>query len=203
MKLHLLLTVVAFAGGMAFQQQTGTKEKPVDWGENPMENPEFLKAMEAAAALRPEHAEIAKTAGTWDVENKMTMQPGAEPVSFSGTSTNRMVLGGRYLVEEYKSELMGMPFEGILILGYDNLADEYVSIWFDNMSTWPSIARGKKQTDGKVVQTGEMKDVLTPGGRPYRHVSWEEGDELRGTMYDTLPDGTEFVMMEMTYRRKK
>ncbi len=38
---------------------------------------------------------------------------------------------------------MGMPMEGLLLLGYDNISEEYWSIWMDNFSTWPAIARGK------------------------------------------------------------
>ncbi len=30
---------------------------------------------------------------------------------------------------------MGMPFEGMGIDGYDNLAKQYVSTWVDNMGT--------------------------------------------------------------------
>jgi hypothetical protein len=35
---------------------------------------------------------------------------------------NEMIMGGRYLMGSYKGEMMGMPFEGYSMTGYDNAA---------------------------------------------------------------------------------
>jgi len=203
MKLGITLIGLAFVGGMAFQEQKQDQQDPAtEWGDNPMENPEFLQAWMKSATPGDHHAELAKAAGDWKVDVKMRMDPTAEAVDTPAEANSKMILGGRYLVEEYKSSFMGMPFEGMLIQGYDNLTDEYFSIWLDSMSTWPLVARGKRQEDGKVVQVGQMRDVMTPEGRPYRHVSWEKDGKFHTEMYDTLPDGSEWMVMEMTYHRQ-
>jgi Protein of unknown function (DUF1579) len=174
-----------------------------DWGDDPMANPEFMAAWMAAATPGESHAEIAKAAGEWNVDQVMYMGPDQDGIPGKATTSSRMVLGGRVLIEEYNSEFQGMPMEGLLLLGYDNIQQEYWSIWLDNFSTWPSMVTGKRDADGKVNAKGLMHDISTPGGRPYRHVSWMEGDDTaRAEMFDSLPDGSEFKVMEFTYKRK-
>ena len=66
------------------------------------------------------------------------------------------------------------------------------------------IARGTEDEKGVITLVGTIRDVLTPEGRPYKHVSWKEGpDRMVAHMYDTMPDGTEWVVMEMVYLRRK
>ncbi len=191
--------------GMVSFQATGGYDDPREkWGDDPMANPEFLAVWGESMTPAEQHKELAQAAGSWDVDTVMWMAPGGEPQRSKATAESKMVLGGRYLLEEFKCEMMGMPFEGMLLLGYDKLAGEYVSIWMDNMSCWPSIARGNKNEKGENVLVGKMHDVLTPQGRPYKHVSLSRGpDEAFVRMYDTMPDGTEWVVMEMTYKRKQ
>ena len=59
------------------------------------------------------------TAGTWDTTMKLWMEPGAEPMVSTGTSTNTMILGGRQLKMEYSGTFMDMPFMGIGFTGFD------------------------------------------------------------------------------------
>ena len=152
----------------------------------------------------PEHAHFAKMAGAWKTEMKMWMAPETEPMIAPGTAEFRLILDGRYVEEKYVCGFMGQPFEGRGYEGYDQVKKKYVSVWMDSMSTWPSIARGNRDESGKNVMKGTMYDVLTPGGRPYKHVSWEEDeDTMHAEMFDTLPDGTEWMVMKMTYRRKE
>ncbi len=204
MKLEIGALFLAFLGGMVVQDRmTPDQVKWKDYGEDPMANPQFMADWTASAATGEHHEHLAKSVGEFDVAGKMWMSPDAEPMQSTATAKRRTVLGGRYLIEEYKSEFMGMDFEGMLIQGYDNLAQEPFSIWIDSMSTWPAFARGEKGEDGVVEFRGVMKDVMTPGGRPSR-------SNMRNTanggcvmsMYDTVPGGGEYKVMELTYTKK-
>ena len=204
MRLELTLAVLMLLGGAACQSADKSPDPRDKWGENPMENPEFMALMTESMTPTAAHQEIAQGVGSWDVETKMYMSPGAAPEISAATAESRMVLEGRYLLQNFRGLAMGMPFEGMLILGYDNLSKEYFSIWMDTWSTWPALARGVEDEKGKVNQVGVMRDVMTPGGRPFRHVTWcPNPDEQQARMYDTLPDGTEWLVMEMVYRRRK
>ena len=56
-----------------------------------------LEAMMAAMQPGPEHARLAKLAGTWDVAITMASAGGGEPVRASAVAENEMILGGRFL----------------------------------------------------------------------------------------------------------
>jgi uncharacterized membrane protein len=59
-------------------------------------------------------------AGDWDAVVKTWMGPG-EPEASRGYSANKMILGGRYLLQEYEGGAMGKPFQCMGITGYDNV----------------------------------------------------------------------------------
>ena len=44
----------------------------------------------------------------------------------------KMILDGRFLHQEFNGEMMGSPFIGIGITGYDNGSKQYVSNWMDS-----------------------------------------------------------------------
>ena len=205
MKVDIGFVVLALFGGMVAQDQMSAQDvKWKDYGEDPMANPQFMQDWNASAEVGEHHKTLQQTAGTFEVAGKMWMGPGTEAMPSTATASRKSLLGGRYVMEEYKSSFMGMPFEGVLLQGYDNLAGEHFSIWMDSMSTWPSISRGKMGEDGKIHYTGTMKDVMTPGGRPTSSTIEEhEGGGWTMAMFDSTPTGDEFKVMELNYAAKK
>ena len=76
----------------------------------PQMTPEQQAEMEAyikAGTPGAAHAELAKTVGSYDLAIKHWQAPGAEPVAEKGTATRTMVLGGRVMVEDMSSTMMG------------------------------------------------------------------------------------------------
>ncbi len=65
----------------------------------------------------------------------MWKAPEAKPEGSSGTSTFKMILGGRYLQQDFKGKVMGQSFTGLGLMGYNNLSKKYESIWLDSMGT--------------------------------------------------------------------
>ncbi|MCY2958625.1 MAG: DUF1579 family protein [Planctomycetota bacterium] len=165
-----------------------------------MSEEEAMAKMMAMAAPGPAHAELMSHAGTWLVDYQYRMGPDAPWQPMQGTVTSKPVLGGRYLMEEHAMEMMGMPMQGLLFLGYDNSTKEYTSLWMDTSSTWWVEARGGKSAEGTVSMSGTMKDIA--GERPYRMKSWGRPDgSMESEMYDTI-GGQEVLVMTMKSRRK-
>lgn len=204
MKHSVTLAVLAPFLLVACQGATAAPEEPaVVWALDPAGDPETLgAAMIEAGAPREEHAELAKGVGEWDVKCHVYMGPGTDPIPMEASASARMVLGGRYLMQDFEGELMGEPFVGVLYMGYDPLKAEYFGVWMDNMGCAPSIATGAEDADGAIDMGGLLRDAMTPTGRPYRHVSKPLGDDRALVqIYDSLPDGSEFLVMEMLYTR--
>src|SRR5262245_56342313 len=72
-----------------------------------------MKAMMAYSTPGPIHQMMAKSVGVWQGNITMWMQPGAQPMTSTGETTNEMIFGGRYLQSKHKGTFMGAPFEGI------------------------------------------------------------------------------------------
>ncbi len=167
-----------------------------------MTSDEMMAAMMELGTPGEAHAAFDEHVGTWKTSMKYWEPGNPETMTMEGTSTIETIMGGRYMVEEFQADFMGMPFEGRLIHGYDNLANEYWSIWFDNMSTWPSLSTGQMADDGTLEMGGTMKDARTPGGRPSRSVIVPQDDgSMVFTMFDVNADGSEWKVMEITYTK--
>lgn len=148
-----------FAGNLVAQY--GDKQSKDD-----MQMPEGMQAWMETNKPGKHHERLAKYAGKWNQTLTHWMEPGSEPMVHEGTYDCEMIFGGRYLVDHHSSKFMGMDFEGRGITGYDNIAEEYVSIWFDNMGTGFMITRGDYDPDsGKIVMKGEMSDPMSPTGK--------------------------------------
>jgi len=174
----------------------------VDYGEDPMQNPQYMTDVTAVGTPGPQHKLLASHAGSWKVEGQMWMAPGADPMPMQARANIKVLLGGRSIVEEFKSDFMGMPFEGRLLQGFDNLTQQYWCLWTDNMSTGYWISRGTETSPGTIELVGTANDILTPNGRPTRTTTTDNGDgSYTMKMYDTRKDGGEFQSMELRYSR--
>lgn len=174
----------------------------VDYGADPMQNPQYMEDMMAAGTPGPQHEALTSRAGTWNVAGKTWMGPGTEPMPMEAKARAQAILGGRYVVEDFRSDFMGMPFEGRLIQGYDNVTERYWSIWTDNMSTGPWISYGCEIEPGVLEYRGTAHDIMTPGGRKHRMTITDGADgDYTMRMYDTREGGGEFQTMELHYTR--
>ncbi len=77
------------------------------------------------------HDMLAKANGDWTQNITLWMDPNAPPTKTTGTVTNKMILGGRYQYSTHSANFLGMPFEGISILGYDNSKKMFESSWVE------------------------------------------------------------------------
>jgi hypothetical protein len=163
----------------------------------------MMDAYIKAGTPGPEHAALAKTAGTYALKIRSWGKPDAPPAESTGTAVRRMTLGDRVLVEEMSATMMGQPFTGYGMLGYDNTTDEYWTTWNDSMSTGLMVSEGKCDDDGACVFTGSWHDPVT--GKEIRSritTSWTSADTELFEMYAPGPDGREAKMMEITYTRQ-
>jgi len=157
------------------------------------------KAMEAytkAGAVTAHHEALKYFAGRWKVESKMWAVPGAPPSESVNTNVGEMIMGGRYVRLAYQGQMMGQPFEGLQISGYDNLAKAYRTFWIDNTSTSFYLLKGTYDAAKKTYTfTGRWADPVggeTPVRMVIRIVS---PDVYESETYVALPDGKEFMTM--------
>jgi hypothetical protein len=185
--------------------EAGRAQQPRSDGKDPSKSQptmdEMMKEYMRYAAAGENHKLLAKLAGKWTLATKVWGMPGQPPMESKGQAESRLVLGGRFLVEETDGKLAGMPSKTMSLLGYDNFKKVYNYVLISDLATATYPSSGSLDASGKVLTlTGEMDDVV--GKRRVRHVVRIESEDQRVLeSYDTLPDGKEFKVLETTYTR--
>jgi hypothetical protein len=184
--------------------ESADKPKEKEW--IPIDSAMEMKAMMEAGTLGEAHKMMAKSAGTWAADVTWWPGIGAPEGKSKGTSVNTMILGGHYLQSKFSGDMMGMPFEGISTMAYDNTAKEYVSTWIENMSTSMMIMKGTMDNATNTINlTGKQKNPANGIECTLREV-FKIVDDNNQVMEMYGPDrqtGKEYKMMEIKYTRKK
>ncbi len=169
---------------------------------------EMMKAFQAAATPGTQHKMLAGMAGKWTYTSKFWESAEAKPEVSKGTSTMKMILGGRYLQHDIKGKAMGMPFEGLGITGYDNVKGEYSTIWLDNMGTGIMSGKGSFDESSKTLtDSGEFTCPIAQNKTQSYRGEWHIVDKnnMVYSMYSAGMNvgGPQFKNMEMTFKRAK
>ena len=124
---------------------------------------EMMKQWQVIAAPGKPHEALKPLEGKWSSVTKMWMAGPDSPATESqGVAEYKWILGGRYLQETFEGRLMGMPYNGIGLLGYDNYKKKYTSCWVDSASTSMLTSEGLLDRTGKVLTFfGTMDEWLT------------------------------------------
>ena len=165
----------------------------------------MMEKMTKAATPGPQHEMLKKMAGEWNATVTMQMDPSQPPEVEQSTSTLTMVMGDRYCQEMVTGQMMGQPFSGMGLTGYDNVLGKYVSTWVDNMGTGIMTSTGTADASGKVITwIGTMSDPVT--GKPTKErmvTTIKDDDHHTFEMYGTPPGGKkEMKMLTIEYSRK-
>ena len=200
--LVMLSLLVLLVAGFAVAQD---KKPEGGQGQGMGMSPEDMAAMEKAGTPGEQHKRMAAMAGNWTYTMKMWMAPGQPPAEATGTMEASTILGGRYLQSTYKGMVMGAPFEGHGLDGYDNVKQEFFSTWVDNMSTGVMVSTGKcNDPDCKVMtMSSEMPDPTTGKPMKVREVSTHiDKDNMKFEMFMSPGGQGEFKNMELNLKRK-
>jgi len=151
----------------------------------------------------PEHEVLKADLGTWEATVESFMPGAAQPMVSKGTETNTLV-GGLWLVTDFKSEMMGQPFQGHGVSGWDPNKKKYVGTWVDTMSTGLGLSESTYDSATKTM-TGTFEGP-DPSGQIMKMKStvvMKDPDTRVFTMSGPGPDGKDMTMMRITYKRKK
>jgi len=164
----------------------------------------MMEKMTKAATPGPQHEMLKKMAVELNATVTSQMDPSQPPSVEHSTSTLTMLMD-RYCQEVTSGQMMGQPFSGMGLTGYDNVLGKYVSTWVDNMGTGIMTSTGTADASGKVITwIGTMSDPVTGKLTKSRMVTTiKDDDHHTFEMYGTPPGGKkEMKMMTIEYSRK-
>lgn len=153
-----------------------------------------------ADTAAPELDLLKKDVGEWDADLTITPGPGAPSQPSRGRLSAKLIAGGKWLVTEFKNHTTG--FEGHGIYGYNGAIKRYVGTWVDDtrsniyvaIGDWDAAAKTMTyqwtapMPNGHTMAWMEITQVVSPTEQVFRSVF-------------PLPDGGEFEMMRVTYRK--
>lgn len=164
----------------------------------------MMEKMKKMTSPSDGHKILEPLAGKWNYTFKFWMTAEGNPEESSGTSEGLMVLGGRFLKEDFKGVWMNEPFNGLGYTGYDNIKEEYITIWLDNMATGIMKMSGKYDAAKKMISFSGSNSCPLTGekDRPGRsELTIVDNDHHTYVMYMTAADGKEFKGMAIDYVR--
>lgn len=151
----------------------------------------------------PEHDVLKQDVGNWDATVETWTAPNTPPSLSKGASTTRL-LGGFWVIDDFKADFMGMAFEGHGTTGYDPIKKKYIGTWVDSMT--PGLNISESTWDAKTQTMTGVNEGPGPDGKPSKTkgvTQWQGADKKVFSMYTPGPDGKDVMMMRITYTRKK
>jgi hypothetical protein len=149
----------------------------------------------------PELARLTEGTGTWDATVTMAM-PGQAATTEKATETVASICNGKWTWSDFRGSMLGMPFEGHALVGYDATKQRYVGVWIDSCSATHSITTGTFDEAAKaVVMRGSC---LCPEGKPMRiEQTCAQTDANTRTCDMTFQGEHGTQTMKVAYRRAK
>jgi hypothetical protein len=164
---------------------------------------EAMKAWQEYMTPGNMHQIMAKDTGEWKMTISQWMDPSQAPMKSEGTCSNTMILGGRYLQSNQSSSVMGMPMNGINIIGFDNGKKIFQSVWIDNMGTGIMFAEGPwDDATNTITMKGKMFDPISKMDEDVRETYKIIDENHRVLELYVTQNGQEIKNLQADYERK-
>lgn len=161
------------------------------------------------------HKRLNDFVGDYNVEMRVFMMPGQEPIVTKGTSSIKWVLGKRYLMEEFDCEMkfpdmqnpgqmQTLNYDGIGMTGYNNTRNLYEGTWASTGDTAIYSMKGTWPPDSKVMNFyGEMDEpMMNMYGRVCNfRTTIVDANKRKFEIFD-LAAGPDHKVIEIIYTKK-
>ena len=153
----------------------------------------------------PAHQKLEPLVGKFIANIQLWMDPNAPVEKSTGTESSNWILGGRYVQSKFEGTMMGQPFSGQGITGYDNATKLYQMSWIDSMNTMQMpLATGTVDSSGKVFTFSVDWTCPIYGPTHTRYVTTViDNNRHNMEMFNSHGDEKEMRNMLIEYTRAK
>jgi hypothetical protein len=154
----------------------------------------------------PQHRELSAFAGQWTSRTRVWEKPEAKPVEFSGSAEYKMILGGRFLEVESRSQMNGAETRGLGIYGYDAFKEKYTFFYIHDGDTQALTGLGARDSAGTAITFSVAMDMPLAGEHAkliravLRRVS---ANRHVFEMFEKYLDDREWKVLEIAYDRTR
>lgn len=162
----------------------------------------MMKAWQESMTTGPQHKMLGNMVGEWEGDITMWMEPGQPPQNSKGTVKYESVFDGKYIMGKFSGDMMGMPFSGMEICGYDNVKKVFFSFWIDNMGTGTMYLEGSFDEKSNTLNySGETVGPMGNKMKVREVTTVIDKDHSKFEMFMDMGSG-EMKSMEINYTRK-
>ncbi len=168
------------------------------------QTPEEMAAWEASMKPGAQHEWLASMDGYWNAKIKMWMDPSQPASESDGTTKNEMIMNGLYQRSSHTGDMMGMPFHGESVTGYDNINKKFVNTWIDNMGSGIMYLEGNYDEKSKTLTLkGKMTDPTNGKEMDIKETLTVNSPDSHTFQMYMMQGGNEIKTMEIVYTRAK
>lgn len=150
------------------------------------------------------HRRLAAMAGEWEGTFKLWFEPGDPVCESKQTGSIRSVLGGRFLLHEYETEMNGEPISGIAIYGHHLDGGTWEAAWGESFGTGTQLMHCTGPAAGGFNVLGSYGDGRGGPDWGWRtEIEQPDADTLVIVMTNISPNGEEAKAVETRYARKR
>jgi hypothetical protein len=163
-----------------------------------------MQAMLQANAPSPAHGLLAARAGRYTTVLRFRMGADGPVQESTGTATLTSICSGRFLLEEDAGTLMGEPFTGERLYGYNNGTKQYEASWAHTGSTAILGLTGTSEDGGVTIEwSGSYIDPAE--GKQALRATWRQLDDDHFVIEvsGADPQAPHFSVLATTYSRLK
>lgn len=151
------------------------------------------------------HARLARLAGSWSGVAKTYLDPTKPPLEARWEGRMGLVLGGRFVRFEYRSELQGTPLAGELLVAFESGEQLWRTTWVDSFHTGTAILVSTGSGGAGAAPVSLVGSYFAAPGHP--HWGWRtelddrEREQLLIRMFNVSPEGQEDLGVDIVLRR--
>ena len=151
------------------------------------------------------HTLISQYSGDFKMEISMSMGENKEPSVISVNSKHIMLLGGRFLEMKQEGNMMGMDYESLLTLGFNNIDKKMALTTITNMGTGTLSLFGDFDEKTKSANLiGQLTNPVTKNSITVKQViTFIDSDTILIESFDKEGDSPEKKTVQYKLIRKK
>jgi hypothetical protein len=150
------------------------------------------------------HKWFGRLSGDWTFASKTWTRSDQPPLESVGTMRANVVLDGKYVEQIWKGSFMGAPLEGRGTEGFDEMKNQYVRMWADDMGTGIMTATGTcSESGGSCFYVSTVPDPMSGQKQTTRSVvTWLSDNLFTEETYGIDASGNQEKLMEIVVKRK-
>lgn len=149
------------------------------------------------------HAWLAQYIGDFNMEINMFAADGQVGPSMSVESTHSLLLGGRFLELRQSGSMMGMPYQGITTIGFNNVDRKLTLTTITNMGTGTLTVTGDWDEESKSAELfGTLANPVTQATVQLRQfITFVDENTILIESFDTMGDQPEVKTLSYRFTR--